>query len=113
MSAPAKRREPGGSPLSFFKNLEEMAQGMGSNQAAPQLPPHSCAGCQTQMDYRGAHTLRTGGLQRGFGIGADMILGAGLDNLINQATERNVVVHVMVCPNCGEVSFINDPQRGF
>lgn len=99
--------------MSFFKNLEDMAEGMGGNQSDAQLPPRHCAACQTQMEYRGAHTIRTGGLQRGFGIGADMILGAGLDNLINQATERNVVLHIMVCPQCGEVAFINDPQRGF
>jgi DNA polymerase III alpha subunit (gram-positive type) len=99
--------------VSFFKNLESMAQGMGSTQPEAELPPHSCAGCQTQMEYRGPHTIRTGGLQRGFGVGADLLLGSGLDNLLNQATERNVLVHVMVCPNCGEVALINDPQRGF
>ncbi len=65
------------------------------------------------MECRGPHTRRTGGPQRGFGLGADMLLGAGLDNLLNQATERNIVMHVMVCPNCGAVTFINEPQRGF
>ncbi len=99
--------------MSFFKNLEDRVQGMGNSQPAPQLPPHRCAGCQTEMEYRGPHTIRTGGLQRGFGVGADLLLGAGLDNLVNQATERNVLMHVMVCSNCGEVAFINDPQRGF
>ena len=99
--------------MSFFKNLESMAQGMGNTQPGAELPPHNCAGCQTQMEYRGPHTIRTGGLQRGFGVGADLLLGSGLDNLLNRATERNVLVHVMVCPNCGEVALINDPQRGF
>ncbi|HVD04039.1 MAG TPA: hypothetical protein VNF75_07930 [Candidatus Dormibacteraeota bacterium] len=42
-----------------------------------------------------------------------MLLGAGLDSLLTQATEHNIVMHVMVCPNWGEVAFIKDPQRGF
>lgn len=86
---------------------------MGPNQPLAELPHHRCAGCQTQMECRGPHTRRTGGPQRGFGLGADMLLRAGLDNLLNQATERNIVMHVMVCPNCGAVTFINEPQRGF
>jgi hypothetical protein len=97
--------------MGFFSHLEAVAQGTARAGQAP--PPHPCAGCQTTMDYRGAHALRVGGLSRGFGIGADLLLGAGADDLFNQATERNVVVHVLVCPNCGEVAFVNDPQRGF
>ncbi|MDA8394006.1 MAG: hypothetical protein M0T72_01990, partial [Candidatus Dormibacteraeota bacterium] len=50
-------------------------------------------------------------LQRGFGAGADTLLGSGLDNFLNQAAERNVLVHVMVYPKCGEVALINYPQR--
>ncbi len=65
------------------------------------------------MEYRGLHTIRTGGRQRGFGGCADLLLGSGLDSVLNQATERNVLVHVRVCPNCGEVPLINDRQRGF
>lgn len=42
-----------------------------------------------------------------------MLLGAGLAHRLNQATERNMVMQVMVCPNFGEVTFINEPQRGF
>ncbi len=44
-------------------------------------------------------------------MGADPLLGSGLDNFLNQAAERNVLVHVMVYPKCGEVALINYPQR--
>jgi hypothetical protein len=97
--------------MGFFSHLEQMASG--TADAATPPPPHNCGSCRSSMAYRGPHALRTGGLQRGIGVGADLLFGAGADDLFNQATERNVVVHVMVCPNCGEIAFINDPRRGF
>ncbi len=47
--------------MSFVKNLEFMAKGMGGDRPGAELPPHSCAGCQTRMQYRRPHTIRTGG----------------------------------------------------
>ncbi|SRR5579875_664981 len=98
--------------MSFFRRLEEMASGTaGASQAT--LPPHPCANCRTEMQYRGPQAIRTGGVTRGVGLGLDLLLGGGGDDFFNQAIERNVVVHVLVCPSCGEVAFVNDPRRGF
>ena len=47
--------------MSFVKNLESMAKGRGGDRPGAELPRHSCAGCQTQMQYRGPHLIRTGG----------------------------------------------------
>ena len=51
--------------MSFVKNFESMAKGRGGDRPGAELPPHSCAGCQTQMQYRGPHTIRTGGCSEG------------------------------------------------
>ncbi|WP_219930630.1 hypothetical protein [Sulfoacidibacillus thermotolerans] len=79
----------------------------------PQMPDHICHACHVPMNYHGAHALRTGGLSRGFGLAADFLLGGQDEELINTAMEKNVVLHVFVCQNCGRVEFINDPRKGF
>jgi hypothetical protein len=106
--------------VSFFRELERMAQGMGGTQDYPQqvapgqnMPDHNCASCNTAMSYRGAHAIRTGGLSRGFGIATDLLFGAGDEELFNSATERQVVLHVFCCQSCGRLEFVNDPRRGF
>lgn len=108
--------------MSFFRELESMmtggqanSYGMGAPQGgpAPQMPDHPCARCQVPMNYGGPRSLRTGGMNRGWGVAADMFLGAGDETAINQMMEQNVLVHVFVCPQCGAIEFVNDPRRGF
>lgn len=80
---------------------------------ANQMPDHLCHPCGTAMSYRGAHAIRTGGMTRGYGIAADLFLGSSTEELLNTATERNVIVHVFACPQCGRIEFVNDPRKGF
>ncbi|PSR22555.1 MAG: hypothetical protein C7B45_06415 [Sulfobacillus acidophilus] len=97
--------------MSFFKRLEEMADG--GTASSTNMPDHVCNRCNQPMTYRGTHALRTGGLNRGWGVAADMVLGARDEAAIDQITEKNVILHVFVCPQCGLVEFVNDPRRGF
>lgn len=131
--------------MSFFRELERLAQGVGNDldpqrnngysqqnqgnysqqgtgsygqqqnfaNAQPQMPDHHCSTCNIPMNYHGAHALRTGGLSRGFGLAADLVLGGQDEDMFNTAMEKNVVLHVFVCQNCGRLEFINDPRKGF
>lgn len=97
--------------MGFFRALERAVAG---GMAPQNMPDHPCLACQTPMAYRGMHVLRTGGVSGGaVGVGVDMLFGTRDENFVNQMTERNVHVHVLVCPSCGRIEFINDPQRGF
>ncbi len=98
--------------MSFFRHLESALAG-GSAANANQAPDHMCARCQVAMTYKGPHALRTGGLNRGWGVAADVFLGARDETAIDQMMEKNVVVHVFVCSECGSIDFVNDPRRGF
>ncbi len=95
--------------MSFFKSLKNMSEG----QSAQNMPDHLCQSCNVAMQYHGPHGLRTGGMNRGWGVAADMFLGARDETMFDQMTEKNVIVHVFVCPECGRLEFINDPRRGF
>ncbi|CAB1128443.1 conserved protein of unknown function [Candidatus Hydrogenisulfobacillus filiaventi] len=97
--------------MSFFRALEQALSGGGA--APDRLPDHACARCQVAMEYKGPHALRTGGLNRGWGVAADVLLGAGDETALNELMEKNVVVHVFVCPQCGALDLVNDPRRGF
>ncbi|RIV23110.1 hypothetical protein D2Q93_08210 [Alicyclobacillaceae bacterium I2511] len=101
--------------MGFFHELENIAQGMGMNngEQQPNLPDHLCHQCHIPMQYHGAHTLRTGGLSRGTGFVTDLLLGGRDEEYLNTAMEKNVVLHVFVCNDCGRVELINDPHRGF
>lgn len=100
--------------MSFFRALESMVSGGGQMGGAPsQMPDHPCARCQIAMTYHGPHALRTGGMNRGWGVAADVLLGARDEAAINQMMEKNVLIHVFVCSQCGSIEFVNDPQRGF
>ncbi len=96
--------------MSFFKSLQNMVDG---GQQPAQMPDHQCNACQTAMDYRGPHAIRTGGMNRGWGVAADVLLGARDETFFDQMTERNVMVHVFVCSHCGRIEMVNDPHRGF
>lgn len=99
--------------MSFFRALERMAQNVEQGMQPLAMPDHPCVACQTPMQYRGAHALRTGGLGRGMGIGMDVLLGGRDEQLTNTATEQNIVVHVFACASCGRLEFVNDPRKGF
>ncbi|SMC05033.1 hypothetical protein SAMN00768000_1987 [Sulfobacillus thermosulfidooxidans DSM 9293] len=96
--------------MGFFKSLRNAMEGTSSAQ---NLPDHMCQSCQIAMEYRGPHALRTGGLNRGWGVAADVLLGARDEAFFDQLTEKNIIVHVFVCPDCGRIEMINDPRRGF
>lgn len=53
------------------------------------------------------------GLNKGWGVAADLFWGAQDEAALNQLMEKNVLTHVFVCPQCGSVEIVNDPQRGF
>jgi hypothetical protein len=65
------------------------------------------------MNYRGERKLRTGGMSGDAGFLTDMLLGAKDEAAFNNSSEQNVTIHVFVCPNCGDIQFVNDPRRGF
>lgn len=96
--------------MSFFKSLQNMVDG---GEQPAKMPDHQCNACQTSMDYRGPHAIRTGGMNRGWGVAADVLLGARDEALFDQMTERNVLVHIFACPHCGRIEMVNDPKRGF
>jgi hypothetical protein len=96
--------------MSFFRALESA---LGGGNVGGAMPEHHCARCQIAMQYKGPHALRTGGLNRGWGVAADVFLGAGDEVAVDQLMEKNVIVHVFVCPECGALDLVNDPRRGF
>lgn len=97
--------------MGFFDSLRRAAEGI--SQDGQYNNDHHCARCQVTMQYHGAHAIRTGGLSRGAGFVTDMLLGGRDEEFLNTAMERNIAVHVFVCPQCGSIDFVNDPQRGF
>jgi len=97
--------------MGFFDMLRRAAEGLG--QDGQYHHDHLCVRCQVPMQYHGAHALRTGGLSRGAGLLTDLFLGGRDEEFLNTALERNVAVHVFVCPECGSIDFINDPRHGF
>ncbi|MCY0881263.1 MAG: hypothetical protein OWS74_04640 [Firmicutes bacterium] len=100
--------------MGFFDRIKQDLSGTGNAGGPGDMgSPRECSQCHQTQEYIGAHALRTGGLQRGWGVAADVVLGAGMDDLLNQATEKNVVVHVFVCPACGHLELVNDPRHGF
>ena len=96
--------------MGFFDSLRRAAEGIG--QDGQYNNDHHCARCQVSMQYRGAHAMRTGGLTRGTGLLTDLFLGGGDEGFLNTAMEKNVAVHVFVCPQCGGSDFVNDPNHG-
>ncbi len=98
--------------VSFFRELQSRMSG-GQSGDLGQMPDHACFRCQIPMTYHGPHSLRTGGMNRGWGVAADVLLGARDEAGINQMMEKNVLTHVFVCGQCGTIEFVNDPQRGF
>ena len=98
--------------MGFFRRIEEeLTNGV---SASPQgMPDRTCIRCNQPMQYRGPHALRTGGMNKGWGVAADLFLGAQDETALNQLMEKNVLTHIFVCPQCGAVEVVNDPQRGF
>jgi len=97
--------------MSFYRALADAFNA--GNASTTQFPDHVCLRCQQPMMYKGPHAIRTGGLSQGWGFAADLFLGARDEVAINQALEKNIVVHVFMCSLCGSLDLINDPQKGF
>ncbi len=96
--------------MSFLKFPQNMVDG-GEQPAAKS--DHQCNACQTAMVYRRPHAVRIKGMNRGWGVAADILLGTRDEALFDQMTGRNVLVHVFACPHCGRIEMVNDPKRGF
>lgn len=97
--------------MGFFRRIEEELTNSGAGGQT--VPNRVCVRCNQGMTYRGPHALRTGGMNQGWGVAADVFFGAQDETLINQMMEKNVLTHIFVCPQCGAVEVVNDPQRGF
>ncbi|MCY0889081.1 MAG: hypothetical protein OWQ59_11580 [Alicyclobacillaceae bacterium] len=97
--------------MGLFGELKHMAEGTGHSQM--QATQRDCLRCQSPMEYRGAHAIRTGGLSRGAGLVTDMLLGGRDEEFLDTAMERSTALHVFVCPQCAEVSLVNDSRHGF
>ena len=95
--------------MSFYRALADAFNG----NTTSQWPDHLCLRCQQPMMYKGPHAMRTGGLSQGWGVAVDMLLGARDEVALNQMMEKNVLVHVFLCLQCGSLDLINDPAKGF
>ncbi|MEB8535535.1 hypothetical protein [Acidithiobacillus ferriphilus] len=74
--------------------------GFGEHQEAMTA---QCPCCQTQMQDKGTHGVRLGGVTGLLGAGMDAVLGnVGED--ANEAFEKKMTVQLFVCPQCREVS---------
>lgn len=104
--------------MSFYHALKRVPDGLSSSgkelgtKGAEPIPQHYCNQCNIEMEYKGPHALRTGGLSRKFGLIGEVVLGVA-ETIVNTVLERNVAVHVFVCPECGRLEIINDPKHGF
>ncbi len=68
-----------------------------------EIPAQNCPVCQTRMEDKGAHGIRMGGLTGLMGAGA-ALLGGQLAEDGEEAFEKKMMVQVLVCPQCAEVS---------
>lgn len=92
--------------MGFLRDLE--------NHLRPNIPQRMCLECQTPMQYRGDHAIRTGGMPGGpVGVTIDGIIGPANESFANEGFEKNVRVRVFVCPTCGDLRLVNDPNHGF
>lgn len=64
----------------------------------------TCPCCNTNMEDKGAHGLRMGGLT-GLGGAALGMIGGQLADDGEEAFEKKLAVQVFVCPQCHEISF--------
>ncbi len=94
--------------------LSTLRSELSSGAEQPQVPQLACLRCPgVTMVYRGAKSLRVGGLNGTLGAVGDLMFGARDEEALNQALEKKHVIHVFVCPDCGEISMLNDPKHGF
>ncbi len=63
-----------------------------------------CPCCQSQMEDKGAHGIRMGGLT-GLGGAALGMIGGQMADDGEEAFEKKLKVQVFVCPQCQEISF--------